>query len=131
MSGVSAIRWKNRPTNFAIQILNEGDKVVKKITTEMLQGVITASPVDTGAFRGNHHITLGAPDKAFDITKQDKAGVNAMSEGATKILQAKLGGRVFIQNNLPYSLRLENGWSQQAPAGIYALTFMSVTSKYK
>ena len=38
--------WKNKPTNFAIQILNEGDKVVKKIATEMLQQVIVGSPVD-------------------------------------------------------------------------------------
>lgn len=131
MSGVSAMGWKNRPTNFAIQILNEGDKVVKKIATEMLQGVITASPVDTGAFRGNHYITLGAPDKAFDVTKQDKAGGNVMSEGAIKILQAKLGGRVFIQNNLPYAVALENGHSQQRPLGIYSIAFMNVTSKYK
>ena len=124
--------WKGvKPSSFSFEVEKQADEHVKKITMDTVQSLVVSSPVDTGAFRGNHHITLGAPDKAFDITKQDKAGVNAMSEGATKILQAKLGGRVFIQNNLPYSLRLENGWSQQAPTGIYALTFMSVTSKYK
>ncbi len=123
--------WKNRPTNFAIQILNEGDKVVKKIATEMLQQVIVGSPVDTGAFRGNHHITLGAPDKTFDTTKLDKGGSATQQEGNQKILQAKLGGLVYIQNNLPYAVALENGHSQQRPLGIYSIAFMNVTSKYK
>ena len=123
--------WKNRPSNFAIRILNEGDKVVKKIATEMLQQVIVGSPVDTGAFRGNHHITLGAPDKAFDTTVTDKGGSKTQQEGNQKILQSKIGGLIYIQNNLPYALALENGHSEQMAHGIYSLAFMNVTSKYE
>jgi hypothetical protein len=123
--------WKNRPSNFAIRILNEGDKVVKKIATDMLQQVIVGSPVDTGAFRGNHHITLGAPDKAFDTTVTDKGGSKTQQEGNQKILQSNIGGLIYIQNNLPYALALENGHSEQRAHGIYSLAFMNVTSKYK
>lgn len=123
--------WKNKPTNFAIRILNEGDKVVKKIATEMLQQVIVGSPVDTGAFRGNHHITLGAPDNAFDTTVTDKGGSKTQQEGNQKILRSKIGGLIYIQNNLPYALALENGHSEQRAHGIYSLAFMNVTSKYK
>lgn len=123
--------WKNPPTNFAVQVLADGDAHLRKIATEMLQGVIVRSPVDQGAFRGNHRISLNSADNAFDVTQKDVAGTTALSDGAAKILQAKLGGQVYIQNNLPYAVALENGWSDQAPKGIYALTFLAVTSKYK
>lgn len=123
--------WNNRPTNFAIQVLNEGEKVVKKIAVEMLQQVIVGSPVDTGAFRGNHHITLGSPDNAFDLTEMDKDGGATQQKGNQKILQAKIGGLIYIQNNLPYAVALENGHSEQRAHGIYSLAFMNVMSKYK
>lgn len=123
--------WKNPPTNFAVQVLADGDAHLRKIATEMLQGVIVRSPVDQGAFRGNHRISLNSADNAFDVTQKDVAGTTALSDGTAKILQAKLGGQVYIQNNLPYAVALENGWSDQAPKGIYALTFLAVTSKYK
>lgn len=123
--------WKNPPTNFAVQVLADGDAHLRKVATEMLQGVIVRSPVDQGAFRGNHRISLNGADNAFDITQKDVAGTTALSDGTAKILQAKLGGQVYIQNNLPYAVALENGWSDQAPKGIYALTFLAVTSKYK
>jgi hypothetical protein len=29
---------------------------------------------------------------------------------------------IYLQNSLPYALRLENGWSKQAPGGVLALT---------
>ena len=42
----------------------------------------------------------------------------------------KLGNLVYIQNNKPYAERLENGWSDQAPQGIYGLTFNFISQKY-
>ena len=36
---------------------------------------------------------------------------------------------IYIQNNLPYANRLENGWSNQAPAGMVALTIAEVEAQ--
>lgn len=123
--------WKNPPTNFALQILKDGDDHLRRVSTEMLQGVIVRSPVDSGAFRSNHRVSVNGADNGYDVSQQDKSGTTALSDGSVKILQAKMGDKVYIQNNLPYAVRLENGWSQQAPSGIYALTFLSISSKYK
>ena len=123
--------WTSRPTNFSLEVVKKAESQIKKISAEMLQQVIVGSPVDTGAFRGNHHITLGSPDNAFDLTAVDKDGGTTQQKGNQKILQAKIGGLIYIQNNLPYAVALENGHSQQMAHGIYSIAFMKVMRKYK
>ena len=123
--------WKNKPTNFALEIEKVGDEHLRKVSAEMLQQVIVGSPVDTGAFRGNHRISVNSPDSTYDLSTADKGGSSTQQKGNQKILQAKLGDLVYVQNNLPYAVALENGHSQQRPLGIYSIAFMNVTSKYK
>lgn len=129
--------WKNKPTNFAFEIEKVGDEHLRKVSAEMLQGVIIGSPVMDGAFRSNHRVTVNKTTNETVPSNGNKAPKGTLdqevfAEGAGQILQAKLGDSVYIQNNLPYALRLENGHSQQqAPLGIYSLTFLSVASKYK
>ena len=128
--------WKNKPTNFALEIEKIGDEHLRKVSAEMLQGVIMGSPVMDGAFRSNHRVTVNKTTNETVPSNGNKAPKGTLdqevfAEGAGQILQAKLGDNVYIQNNLPYALRLENGHSQQAENGIYALTFLSVASKYK
>ena len=124
--------WKgSKPTDFAIQIKNDSEQHLKKISAEMLQGVIVRSPVDQGAFRGNHKVSVNNPDTTSDKNLKDTQANKTLLSESEKLKQLKLGDMVYIQNNLPYALRLENGHSQQAPLGIYGLTFLSVSSKYK
>ncbi len=125
--------WKGlRPTDFVLQVLKDGSELQRKITIAMLQGVVLSSPVDSGAFRGNHRVSVGSVDYTKDFQLKDKSGSATIRSGLSKILNVKLGQVVYISNSLPYAIRLENGWSQeQAPHGVYALTFQAVTSKYK
>lgn len=122
--------WKNKPTNFAIEVLKDVDVHHKKIIGEALQQVITRSPVMDGEFRASHKVTLASPqntyEKGFDLL-----GGSTLAEGLKVASTAKIGGLVYIQSLSPYGTRLENGWSQQAPNGVYALSFQSVVSKYK
>lgn len=128
--------WKNKPTNFALEIEKIGDEHLRKVSAEMLQGVIIGSPVMDGAFRSNHRVTVNKTTNETVPSNGNRSPKGTLdqqvfAEGAGQILQAKLGDNVYIQNNLPYALRLENGHSQQAENGIYALTFLSVASKHK
>lgn len=128
--------WKNKPSNFALEIERVGDEHLRKVSADMLQGVIMASPVMDGAFRSNHRVTVNKTTNETVPSNGNRSPKGTLdqqvfAEGAGQILQAKLGDSVYIQNNLPYALRLENGHSQQAENGIYALTFLSVASKYK
>jgi len=122
--------WKNKPTNFAIEVLKDVDVLHKKIIGETLQQVITRSPVMDGEYRASHKVTLASPqntyEKGFDLS-----GGSTLAEGLKVASTAKIGGLVYIQTLSPYGTRLENGWSQQAPNGVYALSFQSVVSKYK
>lgn len=123
--------WKNKPTNFVIEVQNISDEHLRKVSAEMLAQVIVGSPVDQGAFRGNHLISLNGADNSYDINHKDKGSNSTQEAGNQKILQAKIGDLVYVQNNLPYAVALENGHSQQRPLGIYSIALMNVSSKYK
>ena len=125
--------WQGtRLSQFTFEVLQSATVLQRKIIGEFLQGVVLQSPVDTGAFRGNNLVSIGSVDVRYDLNKVDKSGgAKTIAEGNVKILQTKVGDLVYVQNNLPYSVALENGHSEQASAGIYALTFQRVTSKYK
>lgn len=122
--------WKNKPSNFAIEVLKDIDTHHKKIIGETLQQVITRSPVMDGEFRASHKVTLASPqntyEKGFDLS-----GGATLAEGLKVASTAKIGGLVYVQTLSPYGTRLENGWSQQAPNGVYALSYQSVVSRYK
>jgi len=122
--------WKNKPTNFALEVMKSADSHLKKIVGETLQQVITRSPVMDGEYRASHKVTLDSPqstyEKGFDLS-----GGATLSEGLKVASTAKIGGLVYIQTLSPYGTRLENGWSQQAPNGVYALSFRYVSEKYK
>jgi len=122
--------WKNKPTNFALDVLKDADDHLKKIVGEVIQQVVVRSPVMDGEFRASHKVTLASPqttyEKGFDLS-----GDATLAKGKKVASTAKIGGLVYIQTLSPYGTRLENGWSQQAPNGVYALSFQSVVSKYK
>ena len=128
--------WKNKPTNFALEIEKIGDEHLRKVSAEMLQGVIMASPVMDSPFRSNHRVTIDTPtSETVEGTgnRSPKGSLDQLTfnDGAKEILKAKLGSCVYIQNNISYALALENGHSDQAPKGVYALTFRYISEKYR
>ena len=122
--------WKNKPTNFALEVLKTADDHLKKIVGETLQQVIVRSPVMDGEFRASHKVTLDSHQNSYE-KGFDLSGGATLAEGLKVASTAKIGGLVYIQTLSPYGTRLENGWSQQAPNGVYALSYQSVASKYK
>lgn len=96
-------------------------RAVRKITLDAFSNVIMMSPVDTGRFRGNWQTAIGsAPDGTLEAV--DPAGnvVIAKVKGVTAGMEP--GDVIYMANNLPYAQRLEDGYSQQAPAGMVKLT---------
>ena len=121
--------WNNPPQNMTLQLLSEADTLTKKITGEMLQQVVVRSPVDTSAYRSNHRVSIGSVDTSSDVNDTSN---DAITKGIRTIQAGGgLGKIVHISNSLPYAAKLENGYSQQAPQGVYSLSFLSVVSKYR
>ena len=96
--------------------------VVQKIGMEAFSRIIMKSPVDTGRFRANWGVQIGAPYVGItDLT--DKPGSTTQARMTGDVLQWNAQGSIFLCNNLPYSIALEYGHSQrQAPAGMVRTT---------
>lgn len=124
-----ASRWQNPPTLFIRALEEDFSKEVKRIAGMMLQAVITQSPVDTGAYRANHRVSVGFEDFTQDMGDVDKSGMQTLRVGVGKIAGMPTYGTLYIQNNLPYAEALENGHSGQAPAGVYGVSFNAVVQR--
>ena len=122
--------WKNKPTNFSLEVLKNADDHLKKIVGETLQRVVVLSPVQDGEFRASHKVTIDAPQNAYE-KGFDLSGNETLNQGLKVASTAKIGGLVYVQTLSPYGLALENGHSQQAPNGVYALSFRYVCEKYR
>lgn len=102
---------------FAAKAGERADQVVREVVLEVGARLVARSPVDTGRFRSNWFQSEGGPLG----TMTERTGVTTVN--GVELASSKMAGKTYyIQNNLPYAWRLENGWSQQAPAGMVGLT---------
>ena len=117
-------------------------KATQKMALDALRGVVLKSPVGFppswkrpapkgyvgGQFRGAWQLSVGA--EGTDITGKSRPGKAgsasaanaAASDARGELTKLRPFEPVYIVNGLPYAERLENGWSQQAPLGMVALT---------
>ena len=106
------ITWNFKPEQVKDDIEKEINDKINKFLMTCYNNLVALSPVDTGRYRGAHHFSINAPSYA--------------GNGATAIrVQVGEYPVVYLQNNLPYAERIENGWSKQAPSGVYANAFNS------
>lgn len=70
-----------------------------------------------GRFRGNWYVSIGSKSNATS-KKVDPGGGDTIARGESVLVSAKAGPPIYITNNLPYAVRLEYGWSKQAPGGM-------------
>lgn len=117
------------------EILDTDEKIniaLQKIGVDALKNVVKKSPVDTGRFRGNWQTTISGTT-SNTLKRTDRVGNATINAGTTKIVRFdyKKNKRIFIQNNLPYANRLENGWSKQAPKGMVSQTIQLLNARYR
>ena len=113
--------FEQQLTEIEQRIERRVSQAVRKIALDVFTGVIQMSPVDTGRFRGNWQVATGqAPSGTVEMT--DPSGATVTAQVAGEIEGMEPGDVIYLVNNLPYAQRLEDGWSQQAPGGMVALT---------
>ncbi len=105
-------------------------RIVMETAIAIDQTVVLATPVDTGRARSNWIVSLGGPNSSVQepYAAGDGLGKGEGANAAAAIAQAKRvivsrpkrGGDIYIQNNLPYIGRLNEGSSAQAPANFVA-----------
>lgn len=116
------------------------DLSVRKIALELFSRVILRSPVANpaswknpdpsyvgGRFRANWQVSIGAiPNGTLELI--DKTGQATISEATAKAAGVEAGDVIYLTNNLPYGPKLEEGYSQQAPAGMVSLSIQEFQS---
>lgn len=107
--------WMTPPNSFVDKVADKLDDVYRKFAIDCYNNVIALSPVDTGRYRNAHHISIG----------ERSLGENGGGVELVLGIPNHTYPLIYIQNNLPYGLRLEHGWSQQAPTGVYGNAFNS------
>ena len=113
--------FEQQLTEIEQRIERRVSQAVRKIALDVFTGVIQMSPVDTGRFRGNWQVATGqAPSGTVEMT--DPSGATVTAQVAGEVEGMEPGDVIYLVNNLPYAQRLEDGWSQQAPGGMVALT---------
>lgn len=85
---------------------------------------MSRSPVDTGLFQGNWKFSHGFID-LNPVDTLDKAGGVTLNKLLASIQRALPGNYHYFSNNVPYALRLEGGYSKQAPSGMVRITAMA------
>lgn len=121
--------WSIPPTAFVAQIENDLTKQARIIAMALLGEIVLRSPVDTGRFRGNTTVSIGAPVYS-NSDNVDPSGSATISAGNAVLAGLKPYTVIYIQNNLPYAEKLEKGHSKQAPNGVFGLAFTGVAAAY-
>lgn len=115
---------------FNIKTSAQLDRVVRGLALRALRGFVLKSPVRSGRFRGNWQVALGAPSNSYDWDLTDAGGGSTVAAGADALKAYKGGISIWITNHLPYAVRLEYGWSQQAPAGMVRVTIAELGGSF-
>jgi hypothetical protein len=95
--------------------------IFRGTSLDLFAHVVRRSPVRTGRFRGNWQAEINKPAKGIKRTL-DKSGASAIRSAKNATGKVRLGESVFLVNNLPYSIKLERGSSDQAPRGMVRVT---------
>lgn len=114
----------------AVAIDGQISQVIRKGVLDVFKAIVKRSPVDTGAYRASHGIANMMPADQDEMIKGKKgqkiSASVALSKGAAWTWKSG-DGDIFLFNNLPYAERIENGWSEQAPQGVYRVSLAGLT----
>jgi len=122
---MSFFSFSNDLNKFTLKLKNGNKKTIRATAMQAYKMVTENTPVASGRAKGNWFIGVDAPNR--DVTKRFSRkpyGVPA-AEYRVQNEVSKIKGtqnNVYISNNLPYIMRLETGYSRQAPAGMVAIT---------
>ena len=95
------------------KLMGDVSKEMKKDALAIDRAVVLATPVDTGRARANWIVSNASPANKSSLETGAQA---ALSQGESAIRGHRGLQTIFIQNNLAYIERLNDGYSKQAPS---------------
>ncbi len=110
------------------ELPEQANDIKAYVALNLLNRIVQKTPVDTGRARGNWQLSLRTPAEGEVANAEEQTPASVVIEGENEIANVAPGETIWISNNLPYIGRLEEGWSQQAPQGMVALSLAEVSS---
>jgi hypothetical protein len=107
----------------------------KKLAEGVLFKVVKRTPYRTGQAKRNWIVSNLKPDNKFVKVPEESplaaatAENIAINDGKSKLPFARPFQLIYIQNNAPYIVRLNNGYSLQAPALYVDLAILEEVNK--
>ena len=94
-------------------------RYVLTLRNQLIDDPPTGTPIDTGWASNNWWFSEGGPANSSDQPSGNiETAMQRIDQDTITISGIKIRGQtVHITNNVPYIARLNNGWSQQTPAG--------------
>lgn len=86
-------------------------RVVRTAARILTNELVALTPIRDGIAKSNWFVSVNVPslDSDPEATDQKPKGLRGLT--------ARASDTIWVCNNLPYIVRLDNGWSQQAPEG--------------
>lgn len=120
---------------FARTVDNRQNAFVREVIGQVSLSLLLKSPVgdpslwqsrapatyEPGRFRANWMLGIDGVDSST-TDDRDIDGGETLDRIVGNIPDNAAGHVYYLTNSLPYALRIENGWSSQAPAGVVTLT---------
>jgi len=116
--------------NFGLVTRRQARVIFQKIAIDLDSRIVLGTPVDEGTARGNWFPSLNNPSSEVDERSVDKTGSTTINAAVKTATTAELGDTIWLTNNLPYILPLENGHSGQAPDGMVDINLNAVAAQY-
>ena len=118
--------WDIQPDLFVEVVTKDSSKMQRGMAITILNNLQILSPVKTGRYRSNHILSFDSPDLSYT----ENTGGMSMAFNSILGMSDTAIPTIYIQNNLPYSIPLENGSSIQAPLGVYDLAYEAAVAAY-
>jgi len=121
-------------SKFVAKAKGNVSQVVRGVVMEVGKRIVDRSPVGDGSlwknpppkgytggrFRANWQYGFSQAPSG-ELSDVDKSGQVSIARIVSGVGGAPVAGVHYLANNLPYAMRLETGWSKQAPGGMVGL----------
>lgn len=120
------VRWRTDVLGTIAKLDHFVGNRTRDLAKRIFHGVVLRSPVYTGSFRASWRVSLNTPDNSIVVGGSPRFPLAPPT--FPNLPRLKAGDQVIISNSQPYAMRLEHGWSKQAPLGVLSLTLSSARS---
>jgi len=126
-AGQNAKQFARNLEKMAAEIDGEFSTIVRRGVLGVFSNIVKRSPVKSGAYRASHGVVNEEPQGMENINPGPDPPLTAAVSAQWKW---KVGdGTIWLYNNQPYAERIENGWSGQAPQGVYHLALAEMNQE--